>query len=219
MGSIWLDGRSGAYPALDMVIRSAGVPIKLYSGWQTRSRSSGGFTQLLGIVCHHTASPSSQGFQSCWDYLAVGHPDSPVANMILGRDGTVGVHAAGASNHAGKGGPANSYCIGIEAQNDGVGENWSPAMMESYEKMCAAMCSAYGLQASDCIAHREWAPSRKIDPWGGNQATAGFVYTGPRMWPMRGGQGFCDGVARRMSGGPDTGDEDFVFPWFATRSA
>ena len=231
MGSIWTNGSNPNYPPLDAVVRSAGLSVRLWDGWQTRSRSSGGFNNLSGIVVHHTASPSTQSFDNDWRYCAVGHPDSPVANMLLGRDGLVGIHAAGAANHAGKGGPwnsshgqipldsANSYAIGIEAQNNGVGENWSPVMVDSYERLVSALCDAYNLDPlKDVMAHFEWAPSRKIDPWGGNQVTAGFSYTGPHEWIMRGGSGYCDNVAKRVIG-PVGDSEEFVYPWFTTRSA
>jgi hypothetical protein len=105
MGAIWLDGRLAAYPALDVVCRAAGLHVRTWAGWQNISRSSGGFEQLLGIVVHHTASPPTSSFDNDWSYCAVGHPDAPCANMLLGRDGTVGIHSGGASNHAGKGGP------------------------------------------------------------------------------------------------------------------
>lgn len=226
MGSIWLDGRTGNYPPIDAVIRGAGLNLQTWSGWQTRSRSSGGFEQLLGIVVHHTASPSTTSFQNDWSYCAVGHPDAPVANMLLGRQGQVGLHAAGASNHAGKGGPwnasagqvpldsANSRCLGIEAANNGTGEYWAPEMVDAYERLVAALCSAYRLDPlRDVMAHFEWAPSRKIDPWGGNTPTPGFGYTGPHQWNMRGGAGFVNMVAKR---GTPVVEDDEVFPHLAS---
>jgi hypothetical protein len=229
IGAYWLNGSVANYPALDVVIRSAGLSIRTWDGWQSRSRSSGGFNSVLGIVVHHTASPSTQSFDNDWSYCAVGHPDAPVANMLLGRDGLVGLHAGGASNHAGKGGPwsaskgtipldsANSYAIGIEAQNNGVGENWAPEMVDAYERLCKALCDAYHLNPlQDIMAHFEWAPSRKIDPWGGNQATTGHPYTGPREWIMRGGNGFCDAVKNKGGSLPPPVVDDteglFVYP-------
>jgi hypothetical protein len=98
---------------------------------------------------------------------------------------------------------ANSRSIGIEASNSGVGEEWSPAMVESYEVGVAAMMRAYGCAPSpDVVAHFEWAPGRKIDPWGGNAGTPGFPYTGPHPWTM---SGFRSGVAARLAPGPGPG--------------
>jgi hypothetical protein len=227
MGAIWLDGRSSSWPPLPDVLRAAGLEVATWEGWQWRSRSSGGFEELLGVVVHHTASPATTSFQNDWSYCAVGHADAPVANALLGRQGQWGVHAAGASNHAGKGGPwttsrgtiptdsANSRCIGIEASNNGTGEPWSAAMLESYELGVAAMVAAYGLTPPDAIAHREWAPGRKIDPFGGTPPTAGFPYTGNQQWPMRGGPGtFTAAVAARLTAGPGPDpdqEEDMIY--------
>jgi hypothetical protein len=228
MGTIWLNGSDPAYPALDVVVRSAGLSVQTWEGWQHRSRSSGGITKLQTIVCHHTASPPSTSFQSDWSYCAVGHPDAPVANMLLGRQGQVGIHSAGASNHAGSGGPwppagitssrgtigqdnCNANSIGIEAANSGVGEVWSAQMVDAYERLVAALCSAYGLLATDCVAHYEWGgpnpptAGRKIDPWG---PAEGVSYGGSRPWDMRSGSGFLAAVARRMTGEPEPDDDD-----------
>ena len=216
MGNIWLDGRTPGYPALDQVIRNAGLALKLWDGWQYNSRSSGGFESLLGTVIHHTAGSATGSFDNDWAYHAVGHADAPVANMLLGRDGLVGLHAGGASNHAGKGGPwtasrgivpldsANSRMLGIEAQNTGTGEYWPEQMIDAYERLLAAINNAYGLNPMlDEPAHFQWAPSRKIDPWGGNQSTTGFPYTGPHSWDMG---GFNQNVAARMQGVPHPPD-------------
>lgn len=224
MGTYWLDGRLGAdWPPLDVVARGAGLDVSTWSGWQNRSRSSGGFTAVRGVVVHHTASPTTVTFQNDWSYCAVGHPDAPVANMLLGRQGQLGIHAAGASNHAGKGGPwscssgvvpadsANSNMIGIEASNNGVGETWAPAMLDAYERLVAALCDAYRLDpARDVVAHYEWGgpvvgqPGRKIDPFG-PAGGPGFAYAGARSWAMRPGPGtFTDAVATAAAGGePD----------------
>jgi hypothetical protein len=203
IGSVWLDGRLAAYPALDVVVRGAGLKVRTWDG-------SGGFEQLLGVVVHHTASPPTTSFDNDWSYCAVGHQDAPVANMLLGRDGTVGIHAGGASNHAGKGGPwaaskgtvpldsGNSRLLGIEAQNAGTGESWAPVMVDAYERLVAALSDAYGfVPATDVPAHFQWAPTRKIDPWGGNTPTPGYPYTGPHPWTMA---GFTANVAARMGG-------------------
>lgn len=219
MGSIYINGSTPGYPSLKDVVKNAGLSYELWPNWEWNTRSSGGFEQLLGVVCHHTAGSANGNFQNDWSYHAVGHQDAPVANIFLWRDGHMGIHSGGASNHAGKGGPfnasrgqvpldsGNSRMIGIEAANNGVGENWAPNMVVAYETLCAALDDAYNLKPQDDIAHFEWAPTRKIDPWGGNTSTPGYPYTGPRMWDMH---GFRSGVANRMGGGiplPPPGDD------------
>lgn len=228
MGDLWMNGST--LPNLADILRAEGLDVQTWSGWEWSSRSTGGFNPPgpMMVVVHHTASGSGTSFQNDWSYCAQGHQDAPVANCLLGRQGQWGVHAAGASNHAGKGGPwntskgqvpldsGNSRSIGIEAQNNGVGENWSPDMVESYEIGVSAMCKAYSLAPpTDVPAHFEWAPDRKIDPWGGNSPTAGFPYTGPHEWDMN---GFRTGVAGRIVGIPPVPQGDDVLYRIAIKS-
>jgi len=125
--------------------------------------------------------------------MVYGCPDNPVSNGLLDRTGLFTIIGAGATNHAGKGGPwaasrgtipldsANSYCFGIEAANAGTGEPWSQAQQEAYTRMVKALCDAYLLRnATDTVAHREWAPSRKIDPAGASRWAKGAD-----MWNMQ----------------------------------
>jgi hypothetical protein len=185
IGSIWLDGRTGGYPNIFTVLQQAGIQVEGYQGWQTRSRSSGGFEKFLGIVCHHTASKTTAA--NDLNYMVYGSSSAPVSNGLLDRTGKFTVIAAGASNHAGKGGgssdgggttwvcskgtvpanAANSYCFGIEAANNGIGEPWPEPQQDAYTRMVAAICKAYGFNpATDIRAHQEWTPPRKCDPTG-----------------------------------------------------
>ena len=171
MGSRWLH---------DFPQALAGIPdVSYYPGWQTRSRASGGFDNLLGIVCHHTATNPAASFDVYCRIAWQTHPERPVANISLGRGGEICVGVAGASNHAGKGGPrsmskgavplnsGNRYLIGIEALNTGIGEPWGEAQQDRYLQLVQALCSFYGFNiATDVISHNEWTPGRKIDPAG-----------------------------------------------------
>src|SRR5687767_14889009 len=78
----------------------AGLALSFYPGWETRSRSSGGFDKIMGIVAHHTASPPSWTTQRNIDFQWRDSADKPVANFYVGRAGDVVLGAAGASNHA-----------------------------------------------------------------------------------------------------------------------
>src|SRR6185369_7534891 len=102
MGSIWLDGRLSGYPNVVTVLRNAGCAVAEFDGWQHRSRSSGGFNALLGIIVHHTASSTTPA--NDLNYMVYGCPDNPVSNGLLDRTGLFTIIGAGATNHAGKGG-------------------------------------------------------------------------------------------------------------------
>ena len=170
MGSIWLHDLPQILPAADF-----------YSGWETRSRSSGGYTGLLGVVIHHTASNTSPS--SDMKYMWQTSSDGPVGAIYLARDGKVTVGCAGASNCQGKGGPlttskgtcpkdkGNEYFIAIEAANTGVGEPWSQEQTDSYVALVQSLCNAYGFNpATDIYGHFDYCapscPGRKIDPAG-----------------------------------------------------
>jgi hypothetical protein len=185
MGSIWLNGSTPGYPNVVDVLRAGGVNVVEYAGWPTRSRSSGGMSQFMAVLCHHTASNTSPA--NDLNYMVNGSPDNPVSNGLLDRTGTFTIIAGGASNHGGKGGGSdsrppwntskgtiptdsiNSNSFGIEAANNGVGEPWPQAQQDAYMKMCQALCGAYGLvPATDLLSHWEWT-SRKCDPTGASR--------------------------------------------------
>jgi hypothetical protein len=101
-----------------------------------------------------------------------GRPDlrGPLCNLLLGRHGTVVCIASGRANHAGAGGwmglSGNSTVLGIEAENDGTGEPWPEQQIAAYLLVCAAMVVGMGSTPDLVCYHREWAPTRKIDPAG-----------------------------------------------------
>ncbi len=172
MGAVWLH---------DLPTALAGIPdVTYYQGWQTRSRGSGGFDRLLGILCHHTATSAAGSFDGYCRVAWTSHPERPVANISLGRAGEICVGVAGASNHAGKGGPwnmskgtvprdgGNRVLFGIEALNTGVGEPWPQVQTDRYILLVQALSAHYGLDPNtDCIGHHEYTPTRKIDPANG----------------------------------------------------
>ena len=181
MGSIWL-------PDLPDVIARAGIPVTTWPGWETRCNAKGGYDGIFGVAVHHTASNASatNDMTYMWDNALL----RPVGAIYLARDGKVTVGAAGQTNCQGMGGPrstskgtipldqGNRYAIAIEAANNGVGEPWPPPQQDMYERLCAALIVGYGLQVGDVFAHHEWAPTRKIDPWGPSR------YAGMAKWNM-----------------------------------
>lgn len=171
----------GAYWLTDLPHVLAGIPnVTYYQGWQTRSRSSGGYAEVLGVAVHHTASSTSTANDNYYQWVTCS--DGPVGAIYLGRDGGIVVGAAGATNCVGKGGPwtmsrgtvpldrGNEYTISIEAGNAGTGEPWPQIQQDRYITLVRALCAGYGLQPRDVISHYEWTlpscPGRKIDPAG-----------------------------------------------------
>ena len=153
---------------LATVVRTSGLNVVEVAGWQTRGH--GGMGTPKGVVCHHTAGPATGEYPS----LAVvrdGRPDlaGPLSALGLGRSGTVYVIAAGLSWHAGTGSypglDGNWDCIGIEAESTGYND-WTTAQRDAYPRLCAALCRGYDIPSRLVIAHREWAPGRKVDPTG-----------------------------------------------------
>ena len=169
------------------VLRDGGLAVVEVDGWEYRARNSGGYDgdRPWAIMWHHTASDTTP--QNDVNYIVYGSPDAPIANLYLARDGQVWVCAGGCTNTNGKGGPTavskgtvpldsmNSYAIGIEAANNGVGQPWPEEQIDAYFAVNNALAAAYGLAATDCVTHHEWAKDRKIDP-----AVATSVY-GPWM--------------------------------------
>jgi hypothetical protein len=151
------------------VLRRAGLPVREIAGWQ--SRGHGEMADVLGVLCHHTAGPRTGNYPS-ENVVVNGRPglEGPLANLGLARDGTWVIVSAGQAWHAGTGSVAwcpantgNTHLIGVEAESCGVVDDWSDAQRGSYPRGVAALLSHLGLPASRAIAHREWAPARKID--------------------------------------------------------
>jgi LysM repeat protein len=163
--------------------RSGGLTVTTFDGWETRSRSSGGYDDLLGIGYHHDASSAGSNDDNTDAYGWLNASDKPIGAMRLHRDGKLVVGAAGATNTMGKGGPltcskgtipldkGNQFMIAIEAANNGVGETWPKVQVDAYVNLVAALCKWYGLDPNrDIFGHFDYCapscPSRKIDPAG-----------------------------------------------------
>lgn len=170
------------------VLRSEGLSVVETSGW--RLRGSEFSRPIIGVIGHHTASNRRSGNAPSLSTCIVGRPDlkGPLCQCLLGRDGSWIVIASGVGNHAGKGiwngsTIGNDGRIGIEAENDGVGEPWPVRQMDSYVRGSAALLRHLDLSAASWCSHFEFArpTGRKIDP------------AGP--W-IGGGNWYSDGVPR-----------------------
>ena len=155
-------------------LRSTGLKVVEVAGWQTRGSEN---FNPKGSVDHHTAGPAMGNAPSlniCINGRA-GLP-GPLCNVLVGRDNTCYVIAAGRANHAGLGGwkglSGNSSVFGVERENVGTGsEPWRPDQTDTAARIHAALISAHGGDANLVCEHKEWAPTRKIDAFGidGNQ--------------------------------------------------
>lgn len=149
--------------------RKSGLKVVEVDGW--RSRGHGGLSAVETIVCHHTAtSRAAPGDYPSIDVVRNGRPGlpGPLAQLGLGRSGTVYVIAAGVSYHAGEVrdfSMDNWHAIGIEAEADGLSP-WPAAQIDAYAGLCAALAKHYRLSVDRVMGHKEvCAPvGRKIDP-------------------------------------------------------
>lgn len=157
---------------LPTVLRGAGLTVIEQPGWQTRGHGDVG--KSLGVLCHHTAGPL-KGNAPSLKVVQDGRSDlpGPLAQLVLGRDGTYYVVAAGLSYHAGAGDwrgirTGNRSFVGIEAENTGLANDnpWPPAQMAAYAKGVAAILKHIGAEPNMCVGHLEYAlpVGRKSDP-------------------------------------------------------
>lgn len=203
------------------------VRYELVDGWETRSRGSGDFVDVMGIGAHHTASNTTPAKDEAW--CIHNSPDEPIGNGLLLRSGVFRLWSVRATNTQGKGGPylssrgtipkdsGNSRFFAIEAANDGLGEPWPLEQIDTYLLLCCALidCITHETpgvppQVGDILAHFEWAPGRKFDPAGNSPYAAGGA-----LWDMDAFRG--DVFARLMAGpdpetavGGDQGDDDMT---------
>jgi hypothetical protein len=168
------------------------VPYREWSGWQTRGRDPehGPFSDVHGIIIHHTGSDSGQS-DDYLDFLARRGRDDlpgPLCNVSTDMDGDLWLIAQGRANHAGKGSSAvlskvraeshsgftseltagpdntdgNAVFYGNEVRYDG-GQPMAPKQYASAVRWAAAVCDFHGWSALSIIGHREWT-RRKPDP-------------------------------------------------------
>ena len=150
--------------------RLTGYPVSEVAGW--RGRGHGDFRVLEGVVLHHTAD----GPTGIYPSLGVVHDGraelaGPLANLGLGRDGTIFVIADGVGWHAGASTWAgftdlNDEFLGIEAESTGTRDDWTPQQRDCYPRLVAALLFYIRRGADRACGHKECAVpgGRKIDP-------------------------------------------------------
>lgn len=168
------------------------VPYREWAGWKTRGRDPehGAFSDVYGIVIHHTGSDAGQS-DDYLDFLATrGRPGlpGPLCNASTDMDGDLWLIAQGRANHAGSGssgvfahvkagdyagyvselkpGPdnldGNAVYYGNELRYDG-GQPPTAKMYAAATRWAAAICDFHGWSALAVIGHREHT-TRKSDP-------------------------------------------------------
>ena len=187
MGAVWLLN-------LPTWLREGGLNVEEYPGWETRSRSSGGYDAVWAIGVHHTASSTTPA--NDLNYMLKNADAKPIGALYLARDGTVTVCASGATNTQGKGGPyktskgtipkdaGNRYMLSIEAAWNS-NETWPEVQQVAYAKMCHILVTKLGLSWGDIVSHAEWT-SRKYDPAGESKYAKGNA-----LWDMDKFRGDC----------------------------
>jgi hypothetical protein len=157
------------------VLRAAGLSVVEHDGWQDRGRP--GQFEPVGVLCHHTSSNPAGGNTAALSTVLKGRLDEdpplpgPLSQLLLARDGTWHVIAAGRCNHAGKGKwrtvtAGNTSFIGVEAENNGAGEPWPAKQLDSYAHGVAAILKHLKADDSMAAGHKEYAlpVGRKVDP-------------------------------------------------------
>ncbi|MGH2775005.1 MAG: LysM peptidoglycan-binding domain-containing protein [Actinomycetota bacterium] len=154
--------------------RKNGLRVKEVQGWKTRGRD--GTFDPRGVIFHHTASSEAGGPTPALGVVTNGRSDlpGPLCNVLVARDGTVHLIAAGRSNHAGEGGPfrnipedsGNSFLAGVEVENNGLGEPWKKDLLDTLDVVFATMLMGLRRGPRWLIGHKEWT-TRKIDPGDG----------------------------------------------------
>lgn len=204
--------------------RNAGLRVVECDGWQTRSRSTGGYEsgRPWCVMWHHTASSTGCAAEDDVGYmLSPSNEAYPTANLYIARDGEVWVMCAGASNTNGKGSGVretsrgtvpvdsmNTYAVGVEIGNNGVGEPYSKECMDAAFTVSNVVTAHCGLLPTDVIHHQAYAPDRKVDPATCTGVQGGWYpssVTSSGTWSLDDLKAECN---RRAAAGGTEGEDD-----------
>lgn len=159
------------------VLRDAGLTVVEIDGWETRGH--GDMSEVKGLLLHHTAEKIDDDKKPVLKVLTDGRPAGPgvkallgpLANLGLGQNGVFYMIAAGLAWHAGPGiwrgvSTGNSSFIGVEAENNGIGEPWPSIQLNALARGSAAIARFAKFGVEMVAGHKEYAlpPGRKIDP-------------------------------------------------------
>lgn len=160
---------------MSAALRRWRIPYKVTAG--VDARTAGGVWEPRYVMWHHTADGSAVGTPTL-GLVTSGRSDLAgplcqwyVSRPPVGTPPTVYLVASGRANHAGAGqwrgipvDSGNRYCLGIEWENTGTGEPWDDYW--NMQVLAAALECVGTRDAQRMCGHKEYAPTRKIDPAG-----------------------------------------------------
>lgn len=162
-------------------LRKAGLRVSEVPGWKTRGSDQ---FHPEGMTWHATAGSRKATAQAEVNVILHGSTSAPppIAQLMLDRDGTFYVCAAGRCNHnkTGWDGPnkglGNTHLIGLEMANDNRGEPWPEVQLDAARRGTAAILARLNADPMRRLAaHFEHQPyatrprgegSTKSDPHG-----------------------------------------------------
>lgn len=161
---------------LPEVLRSAGLTVHEYPGWQERGAST--FGPVIGGICHGTGGSLTSSDAGELRVLAItgsnSAPAVPISQLYLSRSGAVWVVASGTATgvKTGTGGPLKGHSddsvLQVEAQHS-TNEPWTDVQYNAYVRLWAALCShsapGYDIPVWRVVGHYEHQPTEKTDPW------------------------------------------------------
>lgn len=162
-------------------LRAAGLRVVEVDGWRTRGSDD---FHPVGVTWHATAGSRTSTAQGEVGVILNGSNTAPppIAQLMIYRDGTIYVCAAGRCNHNKIGwgglnrGLGNTNLLGIECANDNRGEPWPPPQLDALRRATAVIMRKLGADPMRRLAaHYEHQPasgrpagetSTKTDPAG-----------------------------------------------------
>jgi N-acetylmuramoyl-L-alanine amidase len=160
-------------------LRAEGCTVKAVDGWKNRGRPAAtGSFEPYGVLWHHTAGAKTS-MSNPAPSLGIcinGRSDlpGPLAQVLIGYDGTCHVIAAGRANHAGASngfgpfavGDGNEMMVGFEIDYDGVTQHMSSYQQDAAVRASAACLKRFRKDARYAAGHKETSVTGKIDPYG-----------------------------------------------------
>lgn len=146
-------------------LRARGFVVHEVPHWETRGK---GTLRPGGKVNHHTAGGQRGGNTASLRLVTFGREGlrNALCNWYEARNGDLWIVAGLVAWHAGSGGwqglTGNSRVIGLEAENDGLGEPWSARMLDAAAALDVECVREFGYGVGMIPEHREWT-SRKPD--------------------------------------------------------